>query len=147
MPSFYFCKLQLITVLLLICDSYMSWSIKFAYLKRCVKFSIFDFVSFLLKFILFFDKMHGLFDLKLLQEFVKFNDICVSWSSPKIGSSYKVLQQSHYQLQDALDIGSSTQTPFHKVRFDIEQSHHQLCNAINIGLATQALDQKLCFDI
>ena len=85
--------------------------------------------------------------LKLLQEFVKFNDICVSWSSPKIGSSYKVLQQSHYQLQDALDIGSSTQTPFHKVRFDIEQSHHQLCNAINIGLATQALDQKLCFDI
>ena len=34
-PSF-FRELQLITVLLLICDSYMSWSIRFVSLKLCV---------------------------------------------------------------------------------------------------------------
>ena len=34
------------TVLLLICDSYMSWSTRFVSLNVCVRFSIFDSVSF-----------------------------------------------------------------------------------------------------
>ena len=37
---------------------------KFVSLKLCVGFSIFDSVSFLLKFIFLFNKMHGLFDFK-----------------------------------------------------------------------------------
>ena len=50
MQSFLFDELQLITVLLLICNSYMSWSTMFVSLKqRCVGFSIFNSVSFLLK--------------------------------------------------------------------------------------------------
>ena len=61
---FFFCKLPLITVLLLIWDSYMSWSTRFVSLKLCVGFSIFDSVSFSLKFIFLFKKMHGLFDFK-----------------------------------------------------------------------------------
>ena len=62
MPSFFFRELQLITVLLLICDSYMSWSTSFVSLKLRVGFSIFHSVSFLLKFIFLFNKMHGHFD-------------------------------------------------------------------------------------
>ena len=109
MSSFFCHELQLITVLLLICDSYMSWSTRFVSLKLCVGFSIFDSVLFLLKFIFFFNKMHGFFDFKnhnsfqneknwkathslaprplifkLQQEVLKFNDICVSWSSPNL---------------------------------------------------------------
>ena len=53
--TFFFRELQLITVLLLICDSYMSWSTRFVSLKLCVGFSIFDSVSFLLKFIILFN--------------------------------------------------------------------------------------------
>ena len=64
MHSVSFRELQLIIVLLLICDSYMSWSTRFISLKLCVGFSIFDSVSFLLKFIFLFNKMHGLFDFK-----------------------------------------------------------------------------------
>ena len=60
MPSFFFRKLHLITVLLLICNSYMSWGTQ----KLCVGFPIFDSVSFLLKFIFLFNKMHGFFDFK-----------------------------------------------------------------------------------
>ena len=70
---------------------------------------IFDSVSFLLKFIFLFNKMHALFDFKtsnsfqnennkkathifaprpliskLQEEVSKFNDISVSWSSPKL---------------------------------------------------------------
>ena len=41
----------------LIYDSYMSWSTKFVSLKLCVEFSIFDFVSFSLKFIFLFNKV------------------------------------------------------------------------------------------
>ena len=55
-------RAQLITVLLLICDSYMST--RFVSVKLCVGFSIFDSVPFLLKFIFLFNKMHGLFDFK-----------------------------------------------------------------------------------
>ena len=107
MPSFSWCELWLITVLVLLCDSYMSWSARFISLKLCVGFFIFDSVSFSLKFIYLFNKMHGLFDFKnakilftikiiekpytvprhlifkLQQEFWKFNYVCVSWSFPK----------------------------------------------------------------
>ena len=38
---FFFGELQLIIVLLLICDCYMSWSISFVCLKLCGGFSIF----------------------------------------------------------------------------------------------------------
>ena len=47
----FFCELQLITVSLLICDSYMSSSTRFVSRKLCVGFSVFDSVLFLLKFI------------------------------------------------------------------------------------------------
>ena len=104
MLSFFFCELQLIIVLLLICDFSMSWSTRFVSLKLCVGFSIFDSVSFLLKFIFLFNKKKWkrqnsiknqnnrkatqIFALRLLifklQEKVwKFSDNCVSWSSPK----------------------------------------------------------------
>ena len=107
MPSFFFCKLQLITVSLLICNSYMSWSTRFVYLKLRVGFSNFDNVSFLLKFIFLFNKMdfltlkrHNSFQnynnwkatrhfaprhliFKLQQEALKFSGICLSLSSPK----------------------------------------------------------------
>ena len=56
MFSFFFREFQLIAVLLLICDSYMNWSIIFVPLKLRVGFSIFDSVSFLLKFIFFSTK-------------------------------------------------------------------------------------------
>ena len=61
---FFFRELQLITVLRLICDSYMSWSTRFVSLKRCVGFSIFNSVPFSIKFISLFNKMHGLFHFK-----------------------------------------------------------------------------------
>ena len=41
MPSFFFRELQLIPVLLLICDSYINWSTRFVPLKLCLGFSIF----------------------------------------------------------------------------------------------------------
>ena len=59
---FSFRELQLITVLVLIYDSYMSWSTRFVTLKLCVGFSISDSVLYLLKFLFLFNKMHGLFD-------------------------------------------------------------------------------------
>ena len=61
MRSFFFRELQRIIVLLLICDSYISWSTKFVSLKMFVGFYIFDYISFLLKFIFLFNKLHGLF--------------------------------------------------------------------------------------
>ena len=62
MLCFLFRELQLIIVLLLICDAYMSWSTWFISPKLWVGFSIFDSVLFLLKFTLFFNKMHELSD-------------------------------------------------------------------------------------
>ena len=62
--SFFFHELQLITVLLLNYDCYMNWSISFVSLALCVGFFIFDSVSFLLKFIFLFNKIHGIFDFK-----------------------------------------------------------------------------------
>ena len=98
----FFCELQLITVLLLICDSSMSWSTRFVSLNLCVAFSIFNSVWFLWKFIFLFNKMYGYFlwlqnfiipfiipfaprtlIFKLQQEVLKFNGICVNWSSRK----------------------------------------------------------------
>ena len=63
MPSFFFRGLQLITVLLLIYDSYISSSTRFVSLKLGVGFYIFDSVSFL-KSIFLSNKMHGLFGFK-----------------------------------------------------------------------------------
>ena len=53
--SSFFQKLQLITVLLLICNSYMNERIRQATLKAFVEFSIFDSVSFSLKFSFLFN--------------------------------------------------------------------------------------------
>ena len=64
LPSFFFRKLQLITVLPLIWDSYLGLSARFVFLKLCVGFSIFDSVLFSLKFIFYFNKMHDLFGFK-----------------------------------------------------------------------------------
>ena len=60
-------ELQLVTVLFLICSFYMSRRTRLVSVKLYVEFSIFDSVSFLLKFIFLFNKMHGLFDLKTSQ--------------------------------------------------------------------------------
>ena len=58
-------QLQLITVLVLICDCYMGWSTRFiTSLKVCVGFSIFDSVLFILKFIFLLNRKYGLFDFK-----------------------------------------------------------------------------------
>ena len=65
MSSVYFHELQLITVLLLISDSYMSLTTRFVSLKLCSAFSIFDSILFLLIYIFLFNKMHGLFDFKM----------------------------------------------------------------------------------
>ena len=51
-----------ITVLLLMCDSYMSWSTGLVYV--CGEFSIYDSVSLLLMFIFLFKKKHWVFDFK-----------------------------------------------------------------------------------
>ena len=53
------------------CDSYMSWSTRFVSLKPCVGFSIFDFISFLLKFIFLFKKIRELitpFKIKIIEK-------------------------------------------------------------------------------
>ena len=60
MHSFFFCELQLITVVLLIHNSYTSWSTWFISLKLCVGYFTFDSVSFLLNFIFLFNKKHEL---------------------------------------------------------------------------------------
>ena len=62
MPLFFFRERQIIIVLLSIVILIWAKSTRFVSLKLCVGFSIFDSVSFLLKFIFLFDKMHWLFD-------------------------------------------------------------------------------------
>ena len=64
MHSFFFCGLQLITVLLLIRNSYTNWSTMFVSLKLCVGFSISYPVSSLLKFIFLSRKSTDLLTLK-----------------------------------------------------------------------------------
>ena len=56
MHYFFFHELQLIMILLLIRNSYMSWGTWFISLKLCVGFYIFDSGLFLLKFIFLFRK-------------------------------------------------------------------------------------------
>ena len=68
--SFFFHELQLIIVLLVICDSY-----ELKHKKLCVGFSIFDSVSFLLKFIFLFNNMHGIFDFKTPQFLLRIKEI------------------------------------------------------------------------
>ena len=123
MPSFLIRELQLIAVLLLICNSYMSWSTRFVSLKLCVGFSMFDYVSFLLKF---FStecmdsltlKRHNSFQkqnsrkathsfaprpliFKLQQEVLKFNYIFVSWSSLKTGLATNFLNLENWSFEN-----------------------------------------------
>ena len=61
-PSFFFHELQLIRVLLLICDSY-NFTV-WVYPWKFHGLSIFDSVPFLLEFILLFNKMQELFNFK-----------------------------------------------------------------------------------
>ena len=106
-PLIFFRELQVITVLLLVSDSYMSWSTRFVSLNMCEGFSIFDSVLYSLKFIFLFKnldsltlKRHNSFQnynngkatqsfaprpliFNLQQEVLKFNDMCMSCSSPK----------------------------------------------------------------
>ena len=124
MSSFFFRGLQLITVLLLIWDSYMSSSTRFVSLKLFVGFAIFHSVSFSLKFIFLFNKMHWLtlkrpnsfqnqinikatysfvprpLIFKLQQEVLKFNDICVSWSSLKSYLVTNFLKQENQSFEN-----------------------------------------------
>ena len=62
MPSFFFRELQ--HSFTFNSRFYMSWSKRLVSLKLCVGFSIFDSVSFLLKFLVLFHRMQGLFDFK-----------------------------------------------------------------------------------
>ena len=65
MHSSFFREHQPMTVLILLYDSYMSWwSTRFISLKVYVEFSILDFISFLLEFMILLNKKHGLFDFK-----------------------------------------------------------------------------------
>ena len=59
--SFFFRELQLIPLLLLISNSYTSWSIWFISLKLWVRFFIFSSILFLLNLILLFSKKNRLF--------------------------------------------------------------------------------------
>ena len=106
MPSFFFRELQLITVLPLICDSYVRLRFVSLNVNECLRFPIFDSVSFLLKFMLLLTKSMDSFTLKphnfffaprplifkLQQEVLKFDYICVSWSYPKTDLETSVLK-------------------------------------------------------
>ena len=64
MLIFFFHDVQLITILLSIYDSNVSWSTRLVSQKLYVEFSIIDSILFLLRFIFLFNKMHGLIDFK-----------------------------------------------------------------------------------
>ena len=106
--ALFFCELQLITVLSLICNSYMRWNTCFVSLKNmCVSFHFgicFFFIKVCCSSTKFMDsltlKRHNSFQnqnnrkathsfapsaliFKLQLEVWKFNHICVSWSTPK----------------------------------------------------------------
>ena len=125
MPSFFLCELQLITALLLICNSYISRSRMFVIWKLCVGFSIFDSVLFLLNFLFLFNKMHGVLDFKrhnsfqnkilekphtvLLLElwflscnkkFFKFSDICMNWNSLKTDLMTNFLNLENWRYEN-----------------------------------------------
>ena len=71
MQSFFFREFQLITVLLLIRNFYMSWSTRFVSQKVIKGYFIFCLVSFLLEFIFLFNKKHRAFDFKTAQFYSK----------------------------------------------------------------------------
>ena len=104
---FFLSELQLITILLLICNSYTSWSTRFISLN-CMQGFLFSISSRFYWSLYFFSTKstdnlfkasqsfqnkhnrkatHSLVPIplifKLQQDVLKFNDICVSWSSPK----------------------------------------------------------------
>ena len=112
MPSyFFFHEPQLITVLLLTWDSYMSWSTRFASLKLSVGFCIFDFwFSFLLKLIFLFNKMH--FDslaLKRSNSFQNQNGRKATHSFIPRRPSFK-LQQDVWNLMISVWVGTPPKT-------------------------------------
>ena len=96
--SLFFRERDAITVALLVCDFYKSWSTRFVSLKLCVFHFPFRFVF--LKFTFLINKVKIPFKVKIRkkgthslasrplifkfqQKVWKFNDICVSWSSQK----------------------------------------------------------------
>ena len=108
------------SVLLSILDSYMNWNTRFVSLKVCGGFSIFNSVSFLVVYI--FEQnaltlwLHSFqnqnnrknthsFDLRpldfKLQQALKFNNICVSWSCQKIGLETNFLNLKHRSFRCA----------------------------------------------
>ena len=74
MHYFFFRKLQLITVFHLIRSFYTNWNTWLIFLKLCVGFSIFVFVSFLLNFIFLFTKSMDSLTLKLHNSFQNKNN-------------------------------------------------------------------------
>ena len=74
MHYFFFRELQLITVFLLIRSFYTNWNTWLIFLKLCVGFSIFVFVSFLLNFIFLFTKSMDSLTLKLHNSFQNKNN-------------------------------------------------------------------------
>ena len=117
------CELQLITVLLLICDSCLNWSTRLISLKMCVEFSIFDSASFLLKFMFLFNKKHWLFSfliitfkIKTVEKTSSFNSSTmifrlqeeianliksawVGWSSPKTDPKTNFLNLENWSFE------------------------------------------------
>ena len=74
MHYFFFRELQLITVFLFIRSFYTNWNTWLIFLKLCVGFSIFVFVSFLLNFIFLFTKSMDSLTLKLHNSFQNKNN-------------------------------------------------------------------------
>ena len=74
MHYFFFRELQIITVFLLIRSFYTNWNTWLIFLKLCVGFSIFVFVSFLLNFIFLFTKSMDSLTLKLHNSFQNKNN-------------------------------------------------------------------------
>ena len=124
MPSFFFHELKLIIVLFLICNSYVSWSTKFFSLKLSWDFPfslLFQFYwslyfcstkckdSLTLKHYNFFQNQNNRsathssvtrpLIFKLQQKVWKFNDICVSWSSPKTNSETNFLNIKNWSFE------------------------------------------------
>ena len=125
MPSFFLSRTPTHQFLLLICDSYMSWSTRFVSLKLFVEFFIFDSMSSFLKFIFFSTKCMDFWTLKrhnsiqssknrkatqsfaprplvfkLQQEVLTVNDMCVSWSSPKTELVTNILNPDNQSFEN-----------------------------------------------
>ena len=124
MHYFFFRELQLITVFLLIRSFYTNWNTWLIFLKLCVGFSIFVFVSFLLNFIFLFTKSMDSLTLKLHNSFqnknnrkarhsllpdlwflssqqgvLKVNDIRMSWNSLKTDLETNFLNLENWSFE------------------------------------------------